>query len=106
MVSRRACRPCPRSFALCKGLAGPDYGCSLKILFDTNTPAPLAHALRPHKVTLSVDVGWDRLENGSLLSAAEAAGFDVLISCDQNIPYQQNFTDRKIAVIILSTNRW
>jgi hypothetical protein len=47
------------------------------------------------------------LKNGELLSAAEAAGFDVLVTVDQSIPDQQNFDDRKIALIILSapTNR-
>ena len=51
-------------------------------------------------------MGWRRLENGALLDAAEKAGFDVLVTCDQNLRYQQNFTDRKLAVVILSTNHW
>ena len=51
-------------------------------------------------------LGWQRLENGALLDAAEQAGFDVLVTCDQNLRYQQNFTDRKLAVVILSTNHW
>jgi hypothetical protein len=51
-------------------------------------------------------MGWRRLENGALLDAAEKAGFDVLVTCDQNLRYQQNFTDRKVAVVILSTNHW
>lgn len=51
-------------------------------------------------------MGWLRLENGDLLDAAERAGFDVLVTCDQNLRYQQNFTERKIAVVILSTNHW
>jgi hypothetical protein len=46
------------------------------------------------------------LENGALLDAAEKAGFDVLLTCDQNVPYQQNFTDRRLALIVLSTNHW
>ena len=78
----------------------------MKILFDTNTPAPLARYLRGFEVTLAVHLGWDSLENGALLSAAEKAGFDLLITCDQNIPYQQNFQDRRIALIVLSSNRW
>lgn len=78
----------------------------MKILFDTNTPAPLARFLRKHEVALSVNAGWDSLEDGALLSTAEEAGFDVLITCDQSIPYQQNFHDRKIAVLVLTSNRW
>jgi hypothetical protein len=47
------------------------------------------------------------LKNGRLLEAAEAGGFDVLITVDQNIPDQQNLVGRKIALVILcgQTNR-
>ena len=51
-------------------------------------------------------MGWHRLANDALLHAAEQAGFEVLVTCDQNIRYQQNLTDRKLAVVILSTNHW
>lgn len=51
-------------------------------------------------------MGWQSLEDGVLLYVAEHDGFQVLITCDQSIPRQQNFKDRKIAVLILSTNRW
>lgn len=78
----------------------------MKILFDINTPAPLARSLRGHDVTRAGKLGWQRLENGALLDAAEEAGFDVLITCDQNVRYQQNFTGRKLAVVVLSTNHW
>ena len=78
----------------------------MKILFDTSTPAGLAYSLRTHQVIQSVELGWHGLENGALLTTAEEAGFEVFITCDQSIPYQQNFSDRKIAVLILSTNHW
>ena len=78
----------------------------MKILFDTNTPAPLAWFLKGHQVSLSGPLGWSSLENGNLLDVAEKAGFELLVTCDQNIPYQQNFTDRKMAVLIISTNHW
>ncbi len=45
--------------------------------------------------------GWDRLANGALLKAAEEAGFDLLLSTDKNIQYQQNLKDRRIAIVIL-----
>jgi len=57
-------------------------------------------------VTCANELGWERLRNGALLDSAEQAGFEVLVTCDQNIRYQQNFTDRKLAVVVLSTNRW
>ena len=78
----------------------------MKILFDTNTPAQFARALSAHDVTLAIEVGWDRLEDGVLLDAAERDGFQVFITCDQNIPRQQNFASRKIAVLVLSSNSW
>ncbi|MBI3758689.1 MAG: hypothetical protein HY269_02925 [Deltaproteobacteria bacterium] len=52
------------------------------------------------------ELGWQGLENGALLDAAEAAGFDLLLTCDQNVPYQQSLASRKLAVVILSSNHW
>jgi predicted nuclease of predicted toxin-antitoxin system len=78
----------------------------VKILFDANTPAPLAASLRRHQVTRTDELGWQGLENGELLDAAEDAGFDVLLTCDQNVHYQQNFAGRSLALVILSTNHW
>ena len=57
-------------------------------------------------MTRADELGWQGLENGALLDAAEHEGFDVLVTCDQNIRYQQNFTDRRLAVVIVSTNHW
>ncbi len=48
----------------------------------------------------------DRLSNGDLLDEAERAGFDVLITADKNMRYQQNLKGRKIALVVLSTPRW
>ena len=78
----------------------------MKILFDANTPAPLARFLRGHQVVRADELGWQGLDNGTLLDAAEDAGFDLLITCDQNVPYQQNLTSRKLALVILSSNHW
>ena len=78
----------------------------MKILFDANAPAPLARFLRGHEVVRADELGWQGLENGALLDAAEQAGFDLLLTCDQNIRYQQNLTSRKLAVVILSSNHW
>lgn len=50
--------------------------------------------------------GWDTLSNGDLLKAAEEAGFEVLLTTDTNLPHQQNLKGRKLAVVILSRNRW
>jgi hypothetical protein len=76
-----------------------------RILLDQN----LAHALKTtlnQDVAHAFDMGWAKLENGALLAAAEQAGFDVFLSADRNLGYQQNLTGRRIAVVILSTNHW
>ena len=54
-----------------------------------------------------VEMQWHpQLENGELLSAAETAGFDVMVTSDQNIVYQQNLAGRKLALIVLGSNIW
>src|SRR5437867_3908341 len=77
------------------------------ILFDHGTPRGLARALPGHKVTEAKARGWDRLNNGDLLNVAEEAAFDLLVTTDQRIRYQQNLRGRKIAVIVLSgSTKW
>ncbi len=78
----------------------------MRILFDHSTPAPLRRRLPGHEVTEAIDKGWDRLSNGELLAEAEQAGFEVFITADKNIRYQQNLTGRGIAIIELGTPRW
>ena len=76
------------------------------ILFDHSTPAPLAAYLTGHTVTKAKDPGWDRLTNGDLLAEAERAGFDLVLTADNNMRYQQNLTGRRIALVVLSTPQW
>ena len=78
----------------------------MRILFDNSTPRGLAKALQPHSVTEARAQEWDQLANGELLDAAEAAGFDVFVTPDQNIRYQQNLAGRKIALVVLSRGQW
>ncbi len=53
-----------------------------------------------------IERGWERLVNGALLDAAEAAGFEVLVTADKNIRYQQNLIGRKIAIVVLGNAQW
>ena len=77
------------------------------ILFDNGTPRTLARFLIDrHKVTEARARGWEELENGDLLNEAEAAGFEVLVTTDKNLRYQQNLPDRRIAVVVLGKGRW
>jgi hypothetical protein len=76
------------------------------VLFDHGVPAPLVPYLIDHSIVKARDRGWDRLSNGDLLSEAERAGFDVFLTTDKNIRYQQNLAGRRIAIVVLSTPRW
>jgi len=76
------------------------------ILFDNGTPAPLRHALKDHVVVEAIERGWDRLVNGELIAAAEAAGFELLLTTDKNIRHQQNLDGRKLAFVVLGNQQW
>lgn len=72
----------------------------MNILFDENFPRPLRRYLTDHIVKTAQQMGWDGVENGDLLDIAQSE-FDVLLTTDRGIKYQQNFTGREIAVITL-----
>ncbi len=76
------------------------------ILFDHVTLSGIARFLPGHTVTRAKDRGWDTLTNGNLLTEAERAGCDVLLTADKNMRHQQNLRGRRIAVVVLSTPRW
>ena len=78
----------------------------MKLLFDQGTPVPLRNHLPNHTVETAYEKGWSNLQNGELLTRAEADGFDALITTDQNLRHQQNLTDRKISVVVLLTTSW
>jgi hypothetical protein len=78
----------------------------MRVLFDNGTPRGVASALLGHVVEEARSHGWDTLRNGELLDAAEAAGFEVFVTTDRNIRYQQNLTNRKIAIVVLGKARW
>jgi hypothetical protein len=76
------------------------------ILFDHVTPGGIARFLPGHTVTRARERGWDTLSNGELLAEAERAGFEVFLTADKNIRYQQNLAHRKISIVVLSTPQW
>jgi hypothetical protein len=79
----------------------------LRILFDKNVPVGARTFLPGHEVHTVVETGWpDQLENGELLEVAEKSGFDVMVTSDQNIRYQQNLSGRKLALVVLGSNIW
>jgi hypothetical protein len=78
----------------------------LRISFDKNVPVGVRCILAAHEVRTVVEMSWPpQLENGELLNAAEAV-FDVMVTADQNIRYQQNLAGRKLALVVLGSNIW
>lgn len=73
---------------------------ALTILFDNGVPAQLRRHLKPHQVTTSREKGWSDYQNGELLSRAQHE-FDLLITTDSNLQYQQRLPDYDIAIIVL-----
>lgn len=71
----------------------------MRILFDQSTPVPIRKFLTGHSVRTAAQQQWATLENGELLIAAEAAGFDVFLTTDKNLRYQQNLSGRRIAIV-------
>ena len=78
----------------------------MKVLFDQGTPVPLRRYLRSHEVTTVYELAWSTLQNGILLSKAEAAGFDVLVTTDKSLKYQQNLSERRLAIVALLSTSW
>ena len=76
------------------------------VLFDHNTPRGVARALAGHEVTRAAQRGWAKVTNGELLAKAEAAGFELLVTADKNIAYQQNLKHRKIALVVPGNSTW
>jgi predicted nuclease of predicted toxin-antitoxin system len=77
----------------------------MRILFDQGTPIPLRDHLTGHVIETAFELGWSTLENGELLAAAENS-FDLLITTDQNLRYQQNLAGRDLGILVLMTTSW
>ena len=78
----------------------------MRILLDHNVPRPLKNNLRGHETDSAAERAWQELHNGELLDRAEADGYELLITADRKMPFQQNFTNRNISVLVLTTNAW
>jgi hypothetical protein len=79
----------------------------MKIILDECVPQKLRPLIEgDHTVATTQFQGWSGLKNGALLVAAEEAGFDLFITADQELSYQQNLKGRKMAMLVLSTKNW
>ncbi len=78
----------------------------MRILFDQGTPAPLRRHLDSHVVDTAAERSWSDLDNGDLIDSAEQAGYEVLITTDQSLRFQQNLAGRRLAVAVLLSTAW
>ncbi len=78
----------------------------MNILFDQGTPVPLRKELDVHQVDTAYEKNWSDLDNSELLDKAENETYDLLITTDQNLYYQQDLSDRSLAVVVLTTTSW
>jgi hypothetical protein len=77
----------------------------VRIILDENVPFAVRRMLAPRQVTTVQQTGFRGLQNGALLAALEGA-FDVFVTADKNLRYQQNLSGRTLAIVELPTNRW
>ena len=78
----------------------------MRVLFDQGTPVPPRETLTQHEVATAYERGWSKLKNGELLDAAEGDGFEVFVTTDTRLRYQQNLAARRIAVVCLLSTSW
>jgi len=73
----------------------------MRVLLDESLPERLRHLFSDHEVATVRWMGWSSAKNGKLLDLAESR-FDVLLTADQSLPFQQHLSNRQIAVIVLA----
>jgi predicted nuclease of predicted toxin-antitoxin system len=77
-----------------------------RILLDENVPVAVRDQLPGFSVATVAEMGWAGLSNGELLAAAGQAGFDMIVTGDQNIPRQNDLSGSRLAVVVLGTTHW
>jgi hypothetical protein len=76
------------------------------ILFDQGTPVNIRPFLEGHTIRTAAQQGWSTLTNSTLLDVAEAVGFELLLTTDKSLTYQQNLRNRRIAIVVISNAQW
>jgi hypothetical protein len=78
----------------------------VKVLLDENLDHRLRKHLGANEVFTASYMGWAGFRNGRLLQVAEDGNFDVLVTGDQTLAYEQNFAGRRLAIVALSSVEW
>jgi hypothetical protein len=71
------------------------------VLFDEDVPRPLRRDLPGFEIRTVVEMGWSGVKNGELLRQAQEV-FEVFLTADQNLPYQQNIPNLRLGVVVLA----
>ncbi|WP_025144701.1 DUF5615 family PIN-like protein [Pedobacter jeongneungensis] len=74
----------------------------MKLLLDENLPKRLKEHFEEHEIYTVRDMGWNGVKNGELLKLMIADEFDVLITFDKNLQFQQNFSKYTLPIIVLN----
>lgn len=74
----------------------------MRLLIDNCVPRKFAKLIPGHEITHARQLGWHELQNGLLIAAAEAEGFDAILTTDKNLKSQQNLRYRRLSIIVLS----
>lgn len=72
----------------------------MKILFDEDTPYPLKRHLTGHAIKTVPQMGWAGIQNGKLLALIQGGGFEVFLTCDQNMEFQQSLSAQPFATVV------
>ena len=78
----------------------------MNVLLDQGVPAPFRRHLHPHRVDTAAELGWSELQNGDLLREAVAEGYQVFVTTDQNLQYQQNLAACPLGFVVLTSTSW
>lgn len=78
----------------------------MKVVFDQGVPVPLKGRLFGHDIATAYELGWSALKNGEFITEAEKVGYDLLLTTDQNLKYQQNLAERTISIVVLLSTSW
>ncbi len=76
----------------------------MKIILDENLPKALKRYFSAYEITTVQEQGWAGIKNGELIARIDGV-YDVFLTSDKNLKYQQNLTGRRVAIIELPTNR-
>ncbi len=77
-----------------------------RLLLDESIPAGLKRLLTSFEVKTAPEMGWAGISNGHLLALAEQHGFDIMVTSDTNIRFQNRLAGRRIALVVATTNHW